>query len=80
MSDAVGGQGIAATGGSGPGARRVVATGLGMVTALGRDVASTWDGLLAGRSGIGPITAFDPSGVASRIGRASCRERVLRLV
>ncbi len=38
-----------------------------MVTALGGDVASTWDGLIAGRSGIGPITAFDPSRVASRI-------------
>jgi len=52
---------------SGTGPRRVVATGLGMVTALGGDVASTWDGLLAGRSGIGPITAFDASRVASRI-------------
>jgi 3-oxoacyl-[acyl-carrier-protein] synthase II len=38
-----------------------------MVTALGGDVASTWDGLVAGRSGIGPITAFDPSRLASRI-------------
>jgi 3-oxoacyl-[acyl-carrier-protein] synthase II len=38
-----------------------------MVTALGGDVASTWDGLIAGRSGIGPITAFDASRVASRI-------------
>jgi 3-oxoacyl-[acyl-carrier-protein] synthase II len=45
----------------------VVATGLGLVTALGADVASTWDGLLAGRSGIRAITAFDPSRVASRI-------------
>jgi 3-oxoacyl-[acyl-carrier-protein] synthase II len=54
-----------ATSGTGP--RRVVATGLGMVTALGADVASTWDGLLAGRSGIRTITAFDPSRIASRI-------------
>jgi 3-oxoacyl-[acyl-carrier-protein] synthase II len=38
-----------------------------MVTALGGDVASTWDGLLAGRSGIRAITAFDASRVASRI-------------
>ena len=54
---------------SGPngGERRVVVTGLGLVTALGVDVASTWEGLVAGRSGIGPITAFDASGVASRI-------------
>jgi 3-oxoacyl-[acyl-carrier-protein] synthase II len=51
----------------GTGPRRVVVTGLGMVTALGADVASTWDGLVAGRSGIGPITAFDPSRLASRI-------------
>ncbi len=52
---------------SGTGPRRVVATGLGLLTALGADVASTWEGLLAGRSGIGPITAFDSSRVASRI-------------
>ncbi len=49
------------------GSRRVVVTGLGLVTALGTDVASTWDGLVAGRSGIRPITAFDPSRIASRI-------------
>ena len=63
------GSGAAGTGagGAGTGARRVVVTGLGMVTALGGDVASTWDGLVAGRSGVGPITAFDPSRVASRI-------------
>jgi 3-oxoacyl-[acyl-carrier-protein] synthase II len=54
-------------GGSGTAPRRVVVTGLGMVTALGGDVASTWDGLVAGRSGIRPITAFDASRVASRI-------------
>ena len=54
-------------GSSGTGPPRVVATGLGMVTALGGNVAATWDGLVAGRSGIGPITAFDPSRLASRI-------------
>jgi 3-oxoacyl-[acyl-carrier-protein] synthase II len=59
--------GATGRGSSGTGSRRVVVTGLGMVTALGGDVASTWDGLVAGRSGIGPITAFDPSRVASRI-------------
>jgi 3-oxoacyl-[acyl-carrier-protein] synthase II len=49
------------------GAPRVVVTGTGMLTALGADVASTWAGLLAGRSGITTITAFDPARVASRI-------------
>ncbi|MHC4793413.1 MAG: beta-ketoacyl-ACP synthase II [Planctomycetia bacterium] len=39
--------------------RRVVVTGLGAVTDLGTDVASTWEGMMSGRSGIGPITAFE---------------------
>ncbi len=46
---------------------RVVVTGMGMVTALGQDVASTWDGLVAGRSGVRRIQSFDPSRVASQI-------------
>ena len=41
--------------------RRVVITGLGLLTPLGNDVASTWEGLIAGRSGIAPLTAFDTS-------------------
>ena len=49
------------------GAPRVVVTGTGMLTALGPDVASTWEGLVAGRSGIAAITAFDPARLASRI-------------
>lgn len=39
--------------------RRVVVTGLGLVTSVGHDVASTWESILAGRSGAAPITAFD---------------------
>src|SRR5690606_13439633 len=41
------------------GRRRVVVTGLGLITPVGNDVASAWDGLKAGRSGVGPITQFD---------------------
>lgn len=48
-------------------ARRVVVTGMGAVSALGNDVASTWAGLVAGRSGIRTIEAFDPSRLTSRI-------------
>jgi 3-oxoacyl-[acyl-carrier-protein] synthase II len=39
--------------------RRVVITGLGAVTDIGNDVDTFWDGLVTGRSGIGPITAFE---------------------
>jgi 3-oxoacyl-[acyl-carrier-protein] synthase II len=41
--------------------RRVVVTGLGMVGPLGNSVSDSWDALLAGRSGAGPITRFDAS-------------------
>ena len=47
--------------------RRVAVTGVGLVTPVGNDVATTWDALLAGRSGGGPITLFDASGFTTRI-------------
>ena len=43
--------------------RRVVITGMGMVTPLGADLEETWASVCAGRSGIGPITRFDASGM-----------------
>ena len=46
---------------------KVVVTGLGAVTPLGNDVSALWEGLLAGRSGVGPITQFDPSALDVRI-------------
>jgi 3-oxoacyl-[acyl-carrier-protein] synthase II len=47
--------------------RRVVVTGVGLVTSLGQDVASSWANLTAGKSGIRTIEAFDPSRVAAKI-------------
>lgn len=47
--------------------RRVVITGIGLVTPLGLDTCSTWDALLEGKSGVGPITKFDASDYACRI-------------
>lgn len=41
--------------------RRVVVTGMGMVTPLGNTLASTWEGILAGRSGVSTISHFDAS-------------------
>jgi 3-oxoacyl-[acyl-carrier-protein] synthase II len=49
------------------GERRVVVTGMGAITPLGNDVASFWEGLVAGRSGITRITSFDPERVDSKV-------------
>ena len=46
--------------------RRVVVTGLGAVTPVGHDVASSWEALLAGRSGVASISAFDVSAYTTR--------------
>jgi 3-oxoacyl-[acyl-carrier-protein] synthase II len=48
--------------------RRVVVTGLGIVSPVGNSVAEAWENILAGRSGAGPITAFDASQFSVRFG------------
>jgi 3-oxoacyl-[acyl-carrier-protein] synthase II len=47
--------------------RRVVVTGLGLVTPLGGDVETTWKNLIAGKSGIAPITRFDTTDQKAKI-------------
>ena len=47
--------------------RKVVVTGLGVVSPVGNTVASAWDNLLKGVSGVGPITHFDASVLPTRI-------------
>ncbi len=48
--------------------RRVVVTGLGCISPLGNNVADTWSGILAGKSGVGPITRFDASAFTTHFG------------
>ncbi|HKE44976.1 MAG TPA: beta-ketoacyl-ACP synthase II [Steroidobacteraceae bacterium] len=50
--------------------RRVVVTGLGIVSPVGSTVTGAWESILAGRGGIGPITRFDVSAFATRFGGA----------
>ncbi|MCA9686011.1 MAG: beta-ketoacyl-ACP synthase II [Myxococcales bacterium] len=47
--------------------RKVAVTGIGLITPIGLDTEATWESLLAGRSGIGPITKFDASTLPTRI-------------
>ena len=47
--------------------RRVVVTGLGIISPVGNTVKESWDNIVAGKSGIGPITRFDASTFKSRI-------------
>jgi 3-oxoacyl-[acyl-carrier-protein] synthase II len=48
--------------------RRVVVTGLGLVSPVGNDVATAWDAILAGRSGIAPVTRFDTTSFPTHFG------------
>ena len=47
--------------------RRVAITGLGIISALGLDLAENWKALCAGRSGIGPLTVADVAGVGLKL-------------
>lgn len=68
--------------------RRVLVTGIGLVTGLGVGADATWEGLVAGRSAIGPLRRFDPSSLHTQIGveldgfdpRAFADRRALRMM
>ncbi len=45
---------------------RVVVTSVAAITPLGNDLETSWQNILAGKSGIGPITKFDPEGLQLR--------------
>ena len=47
--------------------RRVVITGIGLVTPLGLDATSTWKGLLDGKGAVGPVRGFDASSLRTRL-------------
>jgi 3-oxoacyl-[acyl-carrier-protein] synthase II len=48
--------------------RRVVITGIGLITPIGNDLEATWSSLLAGKNGAGPITHFDTTRFATKFG------------
>lgn len=48
--------------------RRVMVTGIGLMTAIGQGAAPTWENILEGRSGIGPLRAYDPAPLRTGIG------------
>ena len=50
-----------------PTRKRVVITGLGVITPLGQGIGAFWENLLAGQCGIGPVTAYDTEGYACAI-------------
>src|SRR2546421_3085652 len=58
--------------------RRVVITGLGVITSLGENVDEMWESLCAGRSGIGPITRWDTTKFPVRIGGECAKFDVTR--
>ena len=47
--------------------RRIVVTGLGLLSPVGNTVAESWDSICNGRSGVGPVTEFDVSELNTRI-------------
>jgi 3-oxoacyl-[acyl-carrier-protein] synthase II len=48
--------------------RRVMVTGIGLMTAIGQDAHQTWQSVLEGRTGIGPLRSYDPAPLRTRIG------------
>lgn len=50
------------------GKRRIVVTGMGIISPVGQDIKSAWDNILAGKSGIQPITHFDVGNYSTRFG------------
>ena len=58
--------------------RRVAITGVGLVTALGATTEASWDGMIAGRCGIGPLRAFDSTGFRSTVAAEVPIDEVIR--